>query len=192
MYACSAKTSNSDLGHCVGPWCGTSTTLVPHPPSAPHSTPLLPLTPTSLQVLSTLFYCSPKAMEDLSSGLSTLPRAGRPTTLSPTSLAHSAAISNDTLNDLLRFIGSQKCSGFPELNSNTVDSSNSPLDSDGLQILDSNILLTEDSSSGLPTNPHIPPLGPAVNTRRGPQIAYSLDTISPIGQSDKFNQASTL
>ena len=134
-------------------------------------------------------------MED-QSGFPALPHAGLLTTLSATlsqtSLPHFTVISNDSLNELLRFINSQKSPGFPEENGSASDSLNAALDSDGFHPLHRSTPSPASSSSGIPTNTHLSVIGPANNARSVPHVAYSPDTLSHIGQSDQFNQARTL
>ena len=164
---------------------------VPHPSSAPYPTPLpsLPLLVYKLCQVVLLF------MEDRS-GLPTLPPASLLTTLSvtlsQTSLPHSTVISNDSLNELFQFINSQKGPGFPEDNKNVTDSLNAGLDSDVFHPLHCSTVSPAISSSGIPTNTPLSVTGPAKNARSVPHVAYSLDTLSHIGQSNQFNQAHTL
>ncbi|KAH8989749.1 hypothetical protein EDB92DRAFT_1817051 [Lactarius akahatsu] len=121
------------------------------------------------------------------SGIPTQPRAGLLAACSPPS----ATFSNDTLNDLLRLIGSQKLSGFSEVNTLGLGGMGSPdsmpLDSVGLHLLGRNPQIQANSSSSPPATPQSSLLGPPLDVNT-PHVAYSSEALGSAGQSDALAQ----
>ncbi|KAI9467135.1 hypothetical protein BJY52DRAFT_1236615 [Lactarius psammicola] len=121
------------------------------------------------------------------SGIPTQARAGLLAACSPPS----ATFSNDTLNNLLRLIGSQKISGLSEVNTLGLGAmglpDSTPLDSAGLHLLGRNPQIQANSSSSPPATLQSSLLGPSLDVNI-PHVTYSSDTLGSAGQSDALAQ----
>ena len=108
-------------------------------------------------------------------------------------VSRSAPISNESLNELLRLIESQKNSGFSEVNTpgftgRSMTPSISVLDSAGFQLEERTPQIRVNTPSCTPSMRPQPPPGINLNT---PQLAYNADALSSVGQLDAYTQVST-
>lgn len=111
----------------------------------------------------------------------------------------SAPISNESLNDLLWLIESQKNSGFLEVNTlgftqagRSMAPSLSVLDSPGFQLEECTPQIQVNTTSGPPSMRQLPPLSSSIGINLNtPQLAYNADALSSISQPGAYTQVST-
>lgn len=175
-------------------WVGLALLLVPihHLPQWFLSPPLPPVFYFNLSSLPSCWWCLSNPMEDHLSFPLTQPHSSL-----PQSSPHSAPISNESLNDLLWLIESQKNYGFWEVKTHgftgrATTLSLSVLDSAGCKLEECTPQIQMNTTScPQPMHSQPPPLsslaGINLNT---PQVAYNVDSLGSIGQPDAYTQVS--
>ena len=183
IYACicTAAGKYSDLGNCdvrqrTSPPCSQLTIYC----TVPSKIPSIPsYSPFPVLYLSAVFLSSKAAMENLTAY-----------TAQAQSSPHTATISSDSLNDLLRLIGTQKSSVLSDPHGFRPMALLSPM-------LDSTSFQPAERNSQIQAHPppgNIRQLSPhSLSTDMdvsAPQVAYHLDALGFVGQSDSTTQVS--
>ena len=178
---CTAAGRYPDLGKCdahqhTSPPC-SQLTIYHTVPFKFLSTPSL--LPSSVLYICAVFWSSNTAMENHTAYTT-------PTQASP----HLATISNDSLNDLLRLIGSQKSSVLSDPHGFRAMAPSPRLDSTTFQPAEHNsqIQAHPPPSNIHQLSPHSPPTDMNLSI---PQDTYNLDALGSVGQSDSISQVST-